>query len=937
MARSPPDALTVPTAVQAQPGGGNSPRQSEPPPVRQHHHQHHQQQQQPRSTKGASKARRDLINAEIRRIRELLPLSDADKARLSYLHVMALACVYTRRGLAFPAGCSAEGSRRVGGGDGGEDSTWGEVAAGWSHSLPGFVLVMTREARLVYLSDNVSDVLGYSMVDLVAQGDSFYDIVDEEDRAQVQSKLQGHGECTEVSFVCRVSTARALRRQGSNRALAVRSRAAPAPPGCAWQQQQRRQLLWLLCCPAEDVNAAGSQLRSRLAAASSSSSPHGHQQQQLQPQLQQQQRWQENGFASKHSRDMRWISAERSVVYHLEYEAQELTGKSWYQLLHPEDVGHATSQHSILVQSRDSCEVRMIVRLQRKSGDCSWVLATAQLQDDVIFCDNLMISEAEATNLRGAVGLAPRPVASGPFHGGFGPSADALEEPPIDPADVDAAAPLLEPLADALADTLVDALVDTLSETMAETLAETLAETMAEPLSVQLMGHQVEASSAVSTAASLLLMPSPVPHQTAAPCTAAAAPSSSSSSSSPPYVAEILRTLEVGLPGCRKRKRSEDIANPAQTAAHHPEMGLYCPPQPLQKLHRPQLHHHHHQQQQQQHQFQTPVWSERMLASAKHQPESSPGGLQCTPPYTPEKASTFLFNPCDVAARQQTFVPPSPSPGVYDQLPPTPDSPLTSAAASRRSLPPIGTFGGGRRAPGAPHAARGPHAYSEAEREHINVLARQISTLAETFDSYMRSGGGRGTQRQEGEELKASHTRLFLSGRSSSLPETRSGWLEAQADCSGELAGVGAGGSGGAPASLLLPPPPPCKRWRSLDFSIVPELEEGPSSSSVDREVVFDTLLKDIVDLQENEAAAVEEGVAGIMSAGGEDGGGGGRGGGGGGGGGEGLGEPCLVAEPQAAAASSPCFGLRASELYQLAEGSSPHHAPGGSPKERPF
>uniref|UniRef100_S4S017 Neuronal PAS domain protein 4 n=1 Tax=Petromyzon marinus TaxID=7757 RepID=S4S017_PETMA len=182
---------------------------------------------QPRSTKGASKARRDLINAEIRRIRELLPLSDADKARLSYLHVMALACVYTRRGLAFPAGECAGVSAR------GEQVSVSECI----DSLPGFVLVMTREARLIYLSDNVSDVLGYSMVDLVAQGDSFYDIVDEEDRAQVQAKLQGHGECTgerEVSFVCRVSTARALRRQGSNRALAVRSRSAPAPPGCAW-------------------------------------------------------------------------------------------------------------------------------------------------------------------------------------------------------------------------------------------------------------------------------------------------------------------------------------------------------------------------------------------------------------------------------------------------------------------------------------------------------------------------------------------------------------------------------------------------------------------------------------------------------------------------------------------------------------------------------
>ncbi|NXY86270.1 NPS4B protein, partial [Alcedo cyanopectus] len=44
------------------------------------------------------KARRDQINAEIRALRDLLPLPDGDRPRLSYLHVMALACIYTRKG-----------------------------------------------------------------------------------------------------------------------------------------------------------------------------------------------------------------------------------------------------------------------------------------------------------------------------------------------------------------------------------------------------------------------------------------------------------------------------------------------------------------------------------------------------------------------------------------------------------------------------------------------------------------------------------------------------------------------------------------------------------------------------------------------------------------------------------------------------------------------
>ncbi|NXP83474.1 NPAS4 protein, partial [Ramphastos sulfuratus] len=44
------------------------------------------------------KARRDQINAQIRALRDLLPLPEPERPRLSYLHVMALACIYTRKG-----------------------------------------------------------------------------------------------------------------------------------------------------------------------------------------------------------------------------------------------------------------------------------------------------------------------------------------------------------------------------------------------------------------------------------------------------------------------------------------------------------------------------------------------------------------------------------------------------------------------------------------------------------------------------------------------------------------------------------------------------------------------------------------------------------------------------------------------------------------------
>ena len=67
-----------------------------------------------RSTKGASKARRDQINAEIRNLKELLPLAEADKVRLSYLHIMSLACIYTRKGVFFAGGEQTGAETRAG-------------------------------------------------------------------------------------------------------------------------------------------------------------------------------------------------------------------------------------------------------------------------------------------------------------------------------------------------------------------------------------------------------------------------------------------------------------------------------------------------------------------------------------------------------------------------------------------------------------------------------------------------------------------------------------------------------------------------------------------------------------------------------------------------------------------------------------------------------
>ena len=57
-----------------------------------------------KSTKGASKMRRDLINSEIANLRDLLPLPSSTRQRLSQLQLMALVLVYVRKSNYFDQG-----------------------------------------------------------------------------------------------------------------------------------------------------------------------------------------------------------------------------------------------------------------------------------------------------------------------------------------------------------------------------------------------------------------------------------------------------------------------------------------------------------------------------------------------------------------------------------------------------------------------------------------------------------------------------------------------------------------------------------------------------------------------------------------------------------------------------------------------------------------
>ncbi|KAL7844334.1 hypothetical protein SRHO_G00228730 [Serrasalmus rhombeus] len=333
-----------------------------------------------RSTKGASKARRDQINSEIRNLKDLLPISDSDKSRLSYLHIMSLACMYTRKSVFFSQDLNVAACHEVSG----TFVSMPELSE-LVHTLPGFLLVLTSEGKLLYLSDNVTDHLGHSMVDLVAQSDSVYDIVDPSDHFIMRSNLVPVTTPeTERLFRCRFNTSKFVRRQGSgNKVILVRARCLPSPyhSSSYWTSNP----VWVcFCSPLEPQVSQPSTTRNPL------------------PTPPAEQAFLLACFQSQHSQDMRIQSAQECVSVYLGYDVDTLRSRSWYSLLHPRDLSHASAQHCTLLREGGDRQVEMVVQVEAADHSWVWLYMVLQLQtgEHPINCQNYVISESEAWSVR---------------------------------------------------------------------------------------------------------------------------------------------------------------------------------------------------------------------------------------------------------------------------------------------------------------------------------------------------------------------------------------------------------------------------------------------------------------------------------------------------------------------------------------------------------
>ncbi|XP_069501018.1 neuronal PAS domain-containing protein 4 isoform X2 [Ambystoma mexicanum] len=316
-----------------------------------------------RSTKGASKARRDQINAEIRNLKDLLPISDGDKVRLSYLHIMSLACMYTRKSIFFARGSPLQEL---------EDLLSPQDMSEFVQTLPGFLLAFTSEGKLIYVSENVAEHLGHSMVDLVAQGDCIYDVIDPADHFVMRSQLAAPSptDTGDRMFRCHFNTSKTVRRQSAgNKLVLIKGRFHQPPAGSYWSSNP---VFTAFCIPL-DPKPRVTHNTFFMAF-----------------------------FESKHAKDMSILDVSDSVMLHLGFEKRELVCKSWYNLMHPEDLSHASAQHCRLVGDKNDPRAEVVIRLQRKDQGWVWIYCLIQQESAEIpfTCYNYIISEPEAWCLR---------------------------------------------------------------------------------------------------------------------------------------------------------------------------------------------------------------------------------------------------------------------------------------------------------------------------------------------------------------------------------------------------------------------------------------------------------------------------------------------------------------------------------------------------------
>lgn len=330
-----------------------------------------------RSTKGASKQRRDAINERVGQIRDALPLSEVTRSRLSQLQVMALARAFIGKSKFFTS-CFSEADDR--------SATWCEYFD-FIQAMPGFLMIIGLDGRILYISDNICDYLGNSSVDTMTQTESVYDLIDARDQyvlRQVMNARAMDGDGlpdSKLSFSCRMNTSvRNIRyvaaptKTGFERYRTihvkgrfVRSHHLSSIYGV--EQQACNIAFVAFCSPRLSFTDTLSPVDGGAAVGDSTV------------------------FRSVHGPDMKFVSVDSNGEFYLGVGRDAICGKSWYEIIHPDDMHDAQLKHIELMRAIEIGDLSacrsLCVRVQSRNGDVMWlhVIMSSCSSDEMAFDD----------------------------------------------------------------------------------------------------------------------------------------------------------------------------------------------------------------------------------------------------------------------------------------------------------------------------------------------------------------------------------------------------------------------------------------------------------------------------------------------------------------------------------------------------------------------
>ncbi|KAI6186729.1 Helix-loop-helix DNA-binding domain protein [Aphelenchoides besseyi] len=319
-----------------------------------------------RSTRGASKHRRDQINIEIQRLRDLLPLNSCVKDRLFQLQVMSLACIYLRKQSYLPhvvLTCEKPIYPLA-------FSTPIPKDINPYKAIRGFMLMSTFEGKLLHLSDNASEYLGFSVVclsqlisysvlkeEIMCQGDAIYDLIDVRDHQTVQSVMNsGPSSAFDTSidgdraFVCRMNLSRTAKRQVQHYKLIVVEGRYIHPleyyktvNSIATVQPPIQPIFAAFCTPlltldnVETISQGNTET-----------------------------------FTSVHTMDMHFVDIDEIGTERLGFSVDQIQQLNWYDLIHPDQLPAFAERHHLLCREREGSIVSL-TRLETEFGEWIWL------------------------------------------------------------------------------------------------------------------------------------------------------------------------------------------------------------------------------------------------------------------------------------------------------------------------------------------------------------------------------------------------------------------------------------------------------------------------------------------------------------------------------------------------------------------------------------